>query len=92
MRVWSTASRRRLPGGYTLVELMVASMLTLMLMTAVVQVFGRVGTGISSARRALEQFEPACGAAAAQLRTDLQGVTVTMLPPRRPESAEDTSS
>jgi hypothetical protein len=74
------------PSGYTLVELLVASVLTLLLMTAVVQVFSRVGNGISSARRALEQFDRLRGAEA-QLRMDLGGVTATMLPPQRAEAA-----
>jgi type II secretory pathway component PulJ len=74
------------PSGYTLVELLVASVLTLLLMTAVVQVFSRVGNGISSARRALEQFDRLRGAEA-QLRMDLGGVTATMLPPQRVEAA-----
>ena len=75
------------PSGYTLVELLVASVLTLLLMTAVVQVFGRVGNGIgSSARRALEQFDR-LRTAEAQLRMDLGGVTATMLPPQRAEAA-----
>ena len=43
--------------GYTLVEILVATTLTLMLMTAVVTVFGGVGDGISKSRRALEQFD-----------------------------------
>jgi hypothetical protein len=55
-------------------------------MTAVVQVFSRVGNGISSARRALEQFDRLRGAEA-QLRMDLGGVTATMLPPQRLEAA-----
>jgi len=66
--------RRR---GYTLVEILVATTLTLILMTAVVTVFGGVGDGISKSRRALEQFDR-LRTAAQQLRVDLQGVTVTM--------------
>ncbi len=43
--------------GYTLVEILVALVLTLILMTAVVKVFGDVGPSISNARKALEQFD-----------------------------------
>jgi prepilin-type N-terminal cleavage/methylation domain-containing protein len=75
-----------IPRGYTLVELLVASVLTLLLMTAVVQVFSRVGNGISGARRALEQFGRLRDAEA-QLRMDLAGATATMLPPQRLEAA-----
>ncbi len=66
--------RRR---GFTLVEVLVATTLTLILMTAVVTVFGGVGDGIAKSRRALEQFDR-LRTAAQQLRVDLQGVTVTM--------------
>ena len=80
-------ARRRRDSGYTLVEILVASTLTLILMTAVVRVFSGVGTGITNSRRALEAFDR-LRSTASLLRMDLQGVTVTMLPPRRPEDAE----
>ncbi len=63
--------------GYTLVEILVAMTLTLVLMTAVVTVFGGVGNGIANSRRAMEQFDR-MRTAAQQLRIDLQGVTVTL--------------
>jgi type II secretory pathway component PulJ len=72
--------------GYTLVELLVASVLTLILMTAVVQVFSGVGNSISGSRSALEQFDR-LRAAEAQLRMDLQGVTATTQPSQRAEAA-----
>ena len=62
--------------GYTLVEILVAMSLTLILMTAVVTVFGGVGDGIAKSRRALEQFDR-MRPAAQQLRVDLAGVTAT---------------
>jgi hypothetical protein len=65
----------------------VASALALMLMTAVVQVFSAVGSGISGARQALEQFDRLRDAQG-QLRMDLGGVTALPLPPRRLEAAE----
>ena len=62
--------------------------LTLILMTAVVTVFGGVGDGISKSRRALEQFDR-LRTAAQQLRTDLQGVTVKLDGrPVRPEESQ----
>ncbi|MGD0901207.1 MAG: type II secretion system protein [Thermoguttaceae bacterium] len=71
--------------GYTLVEILVATTLTLILMTAVVTVFAGVGDGISKARRAMEQFDR-LRTTAQQLRMDLQGVTVTLDGrPARPE-------
>ena len=83
------APRSLLPAprsGYTLVELLVATVLTLMLMTAVVQVFSRVGSGISNARNALEQFSRLRDAES-QLRMDLAGATALALPPQRLEAA-----
>ncbi len=71
--------------GYTLVEILVATTLTLILMTAVVAVFGGVGGGIAKSRRVMEQFDR-LRTAAQQLRLDLQGVTVTLDGrPTRPE-------
>ena len=71
--------------GYTLVEILVATTLTLILMTAVVTVFGGVGEGIAKARRAMEQNDR-LRTAVQQLRLDLQGVTVTLDGrPMRPE-------
>ena len=73
--------------AYTLVEVLVALTLTLILMTAVVRVFSGVGTAISASRRALETFDRV-RAAAATLRSDLQGVTAAMNPPARPEDGK----
>ena len=78
---------RRLSLGYTLVEILVAVTLTSILMTAVMRVFVGVGASISEARRALETFDR-LRATASLLRMDLQGVTVTMSPPIKPESGE----
>ena len=81
---WCPSSRR---SGYTLVEILVAMTLTLILMTAVVTVFGGVGEGISKSRRAMEQFDR-LRTAVQQLRLDLQGVTVTLDGrPARPEES-----
>jgi type II secretory pathway component PulJ len=60
--------------GYTLVEILVALTLTLILMTTVVTVFGRVGSTMRNARRALEQFDR-LRTAAQQLNTDMNGIT-----------------
>ncbi len=74
--------------GYTLVEILVATTLTLVLMTAVVRVFGGVGEGIAKARRALEQFDR-LRTAAQQLRRDLEGATVKFDGrPVRPEEGQ----
>jgi type II secretory pathway component PulJ len=71
--------------GYTLVEILVATTLTLILMTAVVTVFGGVGDGIAKSRRAMEQFDR-LRTAVQQLAQDLKGVTVKLDGrPARPE-------
>jgi len=73
--------------GYTLIEMLVATTLTLVMMGAVATVFGMIGEGVSAARATLEMSD-AMRATAQRLRTDLEGVTVTMTPPRRPENNE----
>ncbi len=83
-----TSCRGDRRSGYTLVEILVAMTLTLVLMTAVVTVFGGVGDGIAKSRRAMEQFDR-LRTAAQQLRMDLQGVTVTLDGrPVRPEEGQ----
>ena len=75
--------RRR--SGYTLVEILVALTLTMVLMTAVVTVFGGVGDGIAKSRRAMEQFDR-LRTVAQQCDQDLKGITVTLDGrPTRPE-------
>lgn len=73
--------------GYTLVEMLMATVLTLMMMSAVVGLFESVGRGISNSRALLDTNDR-LRMAALQLQRDLGGVTVTMLPPRRPEDNE----
>ena len=63
--------------AFTLVEILVALTLTLILMTTVVTVFGRVGTSMRNARRALEQFDR-LRTAAQQLNVDLSGITARL--------------
>lgn len=76
------------PGfGFTLVEVLVATVLTLMLMAAVTTMFGRMGQGIEASRSVLESADRQ-RAAALRLQRDLEGLTVTMSPPRRPEANE----
>jgi hypothetical protein len=75
------------PSGYTLLEILVAAALTLLLMGAVIQMFGSLGQSITDSRSALESSEK-MNSAAARLQMDLKGVTVKMLPPRNPEDGE----
>lgn len=77
----------RLRSGFTLIEVLVATTLTLMLIGAVVSVFEMVSNSVSDARSTLEMSDR-LRATSMQLQRDLAGVTVTMLPPRRPEDNE----
>jgi type II secretory pathway component PulJ len=75
------------PPGYTLVEILVATALTLIMVAAVVKIFGDIGESVNQSRDTLEMADR-LRAARARLEMDLAGITVTMLPPRRPESGE----
>jgi len=72
--------------GYTLVEMLVATALTLMLMGAVVAMFGRVSEGITDSRSMLEAADR-LRLAETRLQMDLTGVTVSLSNPWcRPEN------
>ena len=70
-------------GGYTLVELLVATTLTLFLLGAVAIVFGMVGQTVNESRATLEMTDR-LRAVTARLQNDLEGVTVAMTPPIDP--------
>jgi type II secretory pathway component PulJ len=73
--------RRR---AYTLIEILVSTTLSLMLMAAVISMFGEVGKGITDSRSMLESADR-LRVVETRLQQDLAGVTVTMNPPCRPE-------
>ena len=73
--------------AFTLVEVLVATALTLLLMAAVVTYFGDIGGSVGDARANLEMADR-LRSAATMLSRDLQGITVMPLPPRRPEQGE----
>jgi type II secretory pathway component PulJ len=75
------------PLGYTLVEILVAMTLSLLLLGAVVRMFGNVSQGITDSRAMLESADR-LRVVQARLQQDLAGVTVTMIPPRKPENNE----
>src|SRR4030042_6036628 len=79
--------RRRGLRGYTLVEMLMATALTLLMMGGVATVFGVVGESIRNVRATLEMSEALRGAAGV-LRSDLSGVTAIRGPTRRPDSGE----
>ena len=90
LRIRGSDHRPRLcdwPTGYTLVEILVATVLSLMLLGAVVQMFGKVSNSITDSRAMLETADR-LRLAATRLQQDLAGITVTMSPPRKPENNE----
>lgn len=77
----SRASARR---GFTLVEILVATVLTLVLMGMVVTVFGTVTEEISNSRATIETADR-LRSTQLLLQRDLAGATARMVPPLRPE-------
>ncbi len=86
----TSASRPPAPGprpptpGYTLIEILVATALTLLVLAAVVQVFGTVSESISDARSFVEKVDQ-LRITQRQLKQDLEGETAPMTPPLSPE-------
>ena len=77
------------PAGYTLVEILVSTALSLILLGAVVRMFGDVGQGITNSRAMLEAADR-LRLTAARLQQDLAGITVPLNspPPHKPENNE----
>ncbi len=73
--------------AFTLIEMLVAMVITLVMLGIVVTVFGLVGDSVSGARAGMEMSDQ-LRAAKHRLQLDLVGVTTQMLPPRRPEYGE----
>lgn len=69
----------------TLVEMLVATTMSLIIMAAVAQLFNVLGRNVSDNQGAITMNEQLRGVAQ-QLRRDLGGITVTTLPPARPEA------
>jgi len=70
--------------GMTLVEMLVATAVTLILIGLVVQLFGVVGGSITASRSLIESTGQ-LRSAAFRLRTDLSGITAVPQPPAKPE-------
>lgn len=66
--------------GYTLVEILVATTLTLIMMFAVVQIFAMISGNVSDSRAILEMNDR-LRAAKTLLQRDLEGLTVVPAPP-----------
>jgi prepilin-type N-terminal cleavage/methylation domain-containing protein len=75
------------PRGFTLIEILISLVVTLIMMGAVVTLFGVVTDSVSGSRALLETSDR-LRAARNRLALDLQGATVTPIPPRRPENDE----
>lgn len=79
-----TRTNRR---GLTLVEMMISVVLTLMVVFAVVRIFESLGDSVTDGRATIE-MSGNLRTAAQLLQKDLQGLTVTTLPPRDPAQGE----
>lgn len=86
-RICARPKRAQTRRAYTLVEVLTAVLLTLILMLAVVSIFGAVGQGVNDVKATLEMTDE-LRAAEHQLQRDLDGLTVKVLPPRRPEAGD----
>lgn len=80
----SPAAGRR---GMTLVEMLIATTITLIIMGFVAEMFGLFGTGVSDSRSVIEMTDQ-LRAVAHRLRQDLAGVTAPTLPPLDPEQQQ----
>jgi hypothetical protein len=80
-------SRAAVHAAFTLVEIMMAVALSLLLLAAVITMFGKVSESISDSRSLLEMADR-LRLAEERLQLDLSGVTVTMNPPRNPANNE----
>jgi len=70
--------------GMTLVEMMVATTMTLIILGIVAQLFGMMGKSVSGSRSTMDMSGQIRGVAH-QLRMDLAGLTVETIPPAAPE-------
>jgi len=71
----------------TLIEMLVATTITLIMMGLVAQLFGVFGQGVTGSRSVIELTDQ-MRSVGWRLRQDLGGATAPTLPPRRPEAAE----
>lgn len=79
--------RKAKPVGMTLIEMLVATAITLIMMGLVAQLFGVFGEGVSAGRSTIELTDQ-MRAVSWRLRQDLVGITVTPIPPVRPEAEQ----
>jgi hypothetical protein len=75
-----TTAKRRARRGLTLVEVLIATTITLLMLAALAEGFKRIGDSIADNRAALEVSNRLRGVAL-RLKEDLEGATVRMIPP-----------
>jgi len=80
-------SRAAAHAAFTLVEILMALALSLLLLGAVITMFGKVSESIGDSRSLLEMADR-LRLAETRLQLDLAGVTATMNPPRNPANNE----
>jgi type II secretory pathway pseudopilin PulG len=80
-------STARRSSGYTLVEMLTATTLSLIMLLAVVQLFSQIGQSVTDSRAMLDTADR-LRAAQTRLQRDLEGVTAKLSPPRSPETNE----
>ncbi|MFL2861420.1 MAG: type II secretion system protein J [Pirellulales bacterium] len=82
-----SASKQNDRRGMTLIEMLIATAVSLILMAAVAQVFAAFSGAMSNGRSILET-DSRLRNVARRLRDDLNGATTQMLPPRTPDQGE----
>lgn len=82
MKCFITTQRDSSRPGMTLVEMLVATAVTLILMGAIAQVFGILGNGVTSSRSIIE-INDQLRLVSNRLRHDLRGLTASTIPPGR---------
>lgn len=78
--------RARKDRAFTLVEILVAMVVTLIMLGIVVTIFGMIGTNVSKSRSMMEKSDQ-LRACKHRLQLDLAGITVPMIAPQSPQSA-----
>jgi prepilin-type N-terminal cleavage/methylation domain-containing protein len=82
-----STSTQKFRRGMTLIEMLIATAVSLILMAAVAQVFAAFSGAMSNGRSILET-DSRLRNVARRLRDDLTGATTQMLPPRTPDQGE----
>ena len=85
MALWCHTTRRDAKGGFTIVELLVASSIALVVMGALTSLFAMFGRSVSDSQSVVD-MNNRMRLAANRLRMDLAGVTAPLTPPLDGES------